>query len=146
MPSQVVSSHRVAIVVDREFGPALSALASRYHVWVVESPTNSPFVREEWEQQSSDSDTDPMGLGVTSFEAAAEEPAEAMCERIADDVEDHHGEFGHDPPWSEIRVVGVSLGPRLEEVFGDFGVVEFVRTPDGFVCRRHLTADGVEPR
>lgn len=128
--------HRVAIVLDPEFGAALSVLAGQYHVWVIESPTNMPVVHAVWAATTPDEDADTMGPGVTAFLALAGEAPEVACSRIALDVDDHHGEFGHDPAWSEIRVIGVSLVPDLEELFREVGATQVHATSDGFVCYR----------
>ncbi|HMR10978.1 MAG TPA: hypothetical protein PKA88_34605, partial [Polyangiaceae bacterium] len=64
-----------------------------------------------------------------------ESPAE-ICVRLSEELEAHHGEFAHDPPWSEIEVYGVSLSPELESVFRELGATAFESTIDGFICRR----------
>jgi hypothetical protein len=63
-----------------------------------------------------------------------------MCARIAGDVDEHHGEFGHDPPWREIEVFGADLNDRLQNVFEELGAITFEKTRDGFVCRRSCGA------
>lgn len=131
-----VGVHRVAIVVDRDFGAALSALASQYHVWIVESPQNAPAIRAAWAAETLDASVDPLGPGVTAFEDSSHETAAESCRRIASEVDEHHGELAHEPPWSEIRVVGVPLDPELEAIFRGIGAVQFRRLPDGFVCYR----------
>lgn len=128
--------HKVAIIVDREFGASLVDLASQYHVWIVESSANTPVIHEVWSSEALDGDGDPLGPGVTAFQAGAEESPDEMCERIAYEVDDHHGEFGHDPPWTEIKVIGAALSPRLEEAVHDIGAARLCVTPNGFICRR----------
>jgi hypothetical protein len=59
-----------------------------------------------------------------------------MCARIAEEVDVHHGELGHDPPWSEILVVGVPLSAVLRQVFCAIGGRSFGPTADGFRIRR----------
>lgn len=127
---------RVAIVVDRAFGSRLAALASDRHVWIVESPVNSPAIRQVWDGPASGDEDDPLGPGVTSFAAIDAETPEAMCARIADDVAEHHNDASHDPPWAEIGVIGVPLSPLLRQFFENIGGTVFHQTPDGFVCRR----------
>ena len=112
------TSHKVGLVVDRSFGERIVELARSFHVWVVESPANVPFVRRFWESQLADSG-----------------PAD-ICARIAETVDQHHGEFAHDPPWTELEVFGVELDAALQEVFKDLGATTFEPTPEGFVCRR----------
>jgi len=131
-----LTAHRVAIVVDRAFGFRLAALAANRHVWIVESPTNIPAIRQVWDGTASGDEEDPLGPGVTSFAAKESESTEAMCARVADDVAEHHGEQGHDPPWSELEIVGVPLSARLRQAFEEIGATWVQPTAEGFVCRR----------
>lgn len=128
--------HLVAIVVDPHYGDALKALAGSHHVWVVRSLANDRATWSVWSVGVSGAEDDPMGPGATLFDAIPGESRESMCERIALEVQEHHGEFGHDPPWSEIRVIGVSVDPNLEELFRDIGAQSVVVSEDGFTCRR----------
>jgi hypothetical protein len=137
-------SYKIGLVVDRKFGERLSELARSFHVWAVESPDNTPVIQRVWEIECSGIAADPLGPGITSFEASELESPEDMCARIASDLDEHHGEFAHDPPWSEIEVFGVKLSVGLQDVFEDFGATVFEPTHDGFICRRKGT--GFRPR
>jgi hypothetical protein len=55
---------------------------------------------------------------------------------MAAEVDEHHGEFAQEPPWSEIEVVGATLSPKLRTVFTEIGATEFASTAGGFVCKR----------
>ena len=44
--------HRVGLVVDREFGNRVLALAAHMHVWVVNSPTNRVVADAIWSTDS----------------------------------------------------------------------------------------------
>jgi hypothetical protein len=129
-------SYKVGLVVDRNFGDRIPELARSFHVWVVESPSNTPSIQRFWETEHSKPDADPLGPGITSFKASEGESAQEMCVRIAGEVDEHHGEFAHDPPWSEIAIYGASLNNRLLEVFEELGATEISPTPEGFICRR----------
>jgi hypothetical protein len=131
-----VTKHKVVIVVERAFGSRLAALASDRHVWIVESPVNTPAMRQVWDAPASGDEDDPLGPGVTSFAATDAETPEAMCARIADDVAEHHSDASHGQPWAEIEVIGVPLSPLLRQVFENIGGTVFQQTADGFVCRR----------
>lgn len=133
---------KVGIVVERNFGERLAALARSFHIWVIKSPVNTPFIKEYWSGEPQSPAHDPLASGITSFTPDDNESPEDACARIAGDVEDHHGEFAQDPPWSEIEVFGVKLSDRLREVFAEIGVTTFEPTPDGFICRRTLAAHG----
>lgn len=129
-------SYKVGLVVDRDFGNRIPELACAFHVWVVESPSNTPIIQRFWQMERSEPDEDPLGPGITAFKASEAESAQEMCARIAGDVDEHHGDFAHDPPWSEIAVYGVTLDERLRKVFEELGTTRFAQTRDGFICRR----------
>lgn len=131
-----IQSYRVGLVVDRNLGDQIPELARSFHVWAVESPINTAVIQRFWETERSEPDMDPLGPGITSFKASEAESAEEMCARIAGEVDEHHGEFAHDPPWSEIAVYGVTLSKRLREVFTQLGATAFAPTQKGFICRR----------
>jgi hypothetical protein len=128
--------YKVGIVVDRLFGNRIVDVARSFHVWVVESLDNMSAIQQVWESNLSDSKSDPLGPGVTTFVASEEETPEAICARIVYDVEAHHGEFAHEPAWSEIEVFGVKLSPALKKVFEEIGATAFESTQDGFICCR----------
>lgn len=130
------SPHKVGLVVDRNFGPRLAALAHAFHVWIVESTDNTPVIQEFWKSQQRQMVDDPLARGITSFVADEQESSEAACVRIACDVDEHHGEFAHEPPWSEIEVFGVRLTEGLRKIFEEIGASTFEPTQDGFICRR----------
>jgi hypothetical protein len=64
------------------------------------------------------------------------ESPEEICAQIASTVDEHHGEYSQDPPWSEIKVYSAMLSPALRAVLVAIGASEFESTPDGFLCRR----------
>ncbi|NNC19208.1 hypothetical protein HRD49_17350 [Corallococcus exiguus] len=130
--------HKVGIVVDQGFGDRVAELARAFHVWVVESRENTPVIQGVWKSGLGDAAADPLAVGVTSFAALEGESPEAMCARIAGDVAEHHGEFAHDPPWSEMEVFGVKLTSTLRHVFEELEATACIPTPEGFVCRRLL--------
>lgn len=131
-----MTNQGVVVVADRTFGSRLAVLAADRHVWIVESPANTPAIRQVWDGPASGDEDDPLGPGVTSFAATDAETPEAMCARIADDVAEHHGDASHGQPWAEIEVIGVPLSARLQHVFESIGGTVFQQTADGFVCRR----------
>ncbi|RKG88136.1 hypothetical protein D7W82_11470 [Corallococcus sp. CA049B] len=128
--------HKVGIVVDQGCGDRVAELARVFHVWVVKSRENTPVIQSVWKSGLVDEAVDPLSVGVTSFAAIEGESPEAMCARIAGTVDEHHGEFSHDPPWSEIEVFGVKLTPTLRHVFEELGATACTPTQQGFVCRR----------
>lgn len=132
-------SRKVGLVVDRSFGSRIDALARSFHVWVVASPSNKPFIQRFWQSEQPAIGADPLDLGITSFEAAESESPEETCARITEELDEHHGEFAQEPPWSEIEVLGACLTPRLRQAFESIGATSFEATIGGFICRRDVT-------
>ncbi|NRD49908.1 hypothetical protein [Corallococcus exiguus] len=128
--------HKVGIVVDQRFGARAADLALGFHVWVVESRENTPVIQSVWKSGLMAAAADPLAVGVTSFAALEGESPEAMCARIAGDVNEHHGELAHAPPWSEIEVFGVKLTSTLRHVFEELEATACTPTQEGFICRR----------
>jgi hypothetical protein len=127
---------RVGIVVDKNFGARLAHLARVIHVWTVESPVNTPLIREFWRTETQFVDGEADDSGITSFTANDEETPEQICVRIVGDVNEHHcGHFG-EQPWTELHVFGTELTKTLREAFEEFGATSFEPTRDGFICRR----------
>jgi hypothetical protein len=109
--------HRVAIVVDPEFADRLAALSSRLHVWVCDTPANRAAAQSIW----GDDPIYDLESGVTTFEFAPDASRPEVVEAVLGDVDLHHGEFSHDPPWSVIEVVGCSSTDSLSAAFAAFG-------------------------
>jgi hypothetical protein len=129
-------NHKVGLVVDRNFATRIDDIARLFHVWIVSSPNNTPAIDRFCEAERGEPAADPLGSGITTFEASELESAAEMCARIAEDIDEHHNELAHDPPWSEIEVYGVALDVRLRGLFTELGAMECERTDHGFVCRR----------
>ncbi|MFB1480313.1 hypothetical protein [Corallococcus sp. RDP092CA] len=133
-----ILASKVGIVVARDFGSRVADLARVFHVWVVESRANTPVIHGVWKSGLMEAAVDPLAGGVTSFAALEGESPEAMCARIAGAVDEHHGAFAHDPPWSEIEVFGVKLTSTLRHVFDELEATACTPIQEGFVCRRSL--------
>lgn len=129
-------SYKIGIVVDRNFGGRIPELARSFHIWVVESPDNIAVIHRFWKTERAEPGADPLGPGITSFRAGDLESPEEICARIAGEVDEHHGEFAHAPPWSEIEVYGVALSTRLQDIFTELGANECQPTQDGFMARK----------
>ena len=127
---------RIAIVVDPRFGARIEDLAGSRHLWVVESAANDPVVERLRHAAQAYAASDIRSLGPSSFPRAAEESPEEACIGISEWVNEHHSEWDHYGPWSEIEVVGARLMPETRSAFSECGATEFEETPGGFVCRR----------
>lgn len=130
--------HRVGLVVDRHFGAQINPIARVFHVWVVESPDNTPVIYEIWRSNENDTSRDPLESGVTSFQAGERDSPEDMCLEIIHTIDEHHGEYSHDPPWIEIEVFGVKLTEVIRSAFDAIGGNSYMETDSGFICKRGI--------
>jgi hypothetical protein len=128
------SLYRVALVVDRHFGQRLNALAARLHVWVCETPVNRQAAEEIWRAHPCF----PDSAGVTVFQVEDEESAEDMLIRVLGEIELHHGEYSHDPPWSILEVYGTGPTPVAEAALHEYSVNRLEATDQGFIAYRKI--------
>jgi hypothetical protein len=125
----MTTPYTVGLVFDPQFGEDLEALASRMHVWVIDSPANREVAERIWATGARGS----IERGVTTFgEGAPGADREAQCLGMLESVDLHHGEYSHDPPYSVLEVIGVKASPVLRKGLGEFGFQEFTDTPEGF--------------
>lgn len=126
----MVSEYRVAIVVAPDFAPRLAELSDGCHVWAVRTPEIEAAARTTWGRSVAGS----LESGVTVFNGTG--GAEADLRSIIAAVEEHHGEYSHDPPVSKIEVYGAGVTERLAADFAELGFSRLDPTPEGFVARR----------
>lgn len=127
--------HIVGIVLDPRFGDRIADIARDFHVWIVASEVNTPAVERFLRSGAADESRGMFDSGVSVFFGADGETPEEMWERVMDLIDDHHGEWAHDPPWSEIRVFGARLSRPLTALLAEYGVTELIPTADGFIGR-----------
>ena len=125
--------HLVAIVFDEHASVGLSALADRCHVWLVESEENQKAAQSYWARANPVDDE--LASGVTIFARGAELLEQAL-EMALELVEDHHGEFAHDPPVNEVLVVGSEPTDALLGVLREWGFTEIQSSAEGLVGKR----------
>lgn len=126
--------HRVALVLEVKFGPQLEALAETRHVWAVRSTENESAAHRFWSEERDDG-SDPLCSGITLFDPQGA-TNEEVCLSILDDIDEHHGEFSHDPALNVLEVYGASLTKRIREEFSSLGFRRFDRSEVGFVAFR----------
>ena len=125
--------HRVAIVFDEHASSLVRAIADRCHVWLVESEENMKAAQTCWARANPVDNK--LVSGVTTFVRGSELPEKAL-EMVLELVEDHHGEFAHDPPVSEVLVVGFEPTDEMLEVLREWGFTEFQSSAEGLVGKR----------
>ena len=125
--------HRVAIVFEEHAHALLSTLAARCHVWLVESDENRKAAQDFW--QRSKPVEDELTSGVTTFTRQVRSP-EGALEVVLELVEDHHGEFAHDPRVDEVLVVGIEATEAVLGVLSEWGYDRIDSHPQGLLAKR----------
>jgi len=128
--------HRVAVVLDRNFGEALVALARRVHVWIVESPANTRWARQIWQERDRASDSDPLASGVTCFASEPRHSAQAAFLSILETVDDHHGGYAHEPGWTELEIYDLECTAEIASELKGYGVERIEARGKGFIAFR----------
>ena len=127
-------TYTVAIVVSPEFGEALQPIASRCHVWLALTPSNRTLA-DAYRRTNPEYS---LEHGVTAFTIAPDATPEGQVLGVLGEVDLHHGQYSHTPPWDTLEIYGASPSPALRAALAEFGVVAFRETPDGFSCTRAL--------
>jgi hypothetical protein len=123
--------YTVAIVATPDFGEALERLADRLHVWITATPPNRARAEAYWRAHPGYS----LEAGITTFWLRGGSPEDEV-QAILPDVDVHHGEYSHTPPWSALEIYGASPTPSLRETLASFGVDNVEPLPGGFRCSR----------
>lgn len=119
--------YSVAVVVDVAFA-ALDEIARHMPVWIVDSPYNRDLAVNYWREHAGQSHTE----GVTTFKVSESASPEDWCADVLSDVDLHHGEYSHAPPYSVVEVFGTPLSDRLRAAFAEWGFAEFEQRSSGF--------------
>ena len=124
--------NKVAVVLDPNYGDKLTSLAQLCHVWVMDTPANSSVASEYWAQNP----TYEAERGITTFTVFENESRLESCLRILETVDDHHGPYSSDPPYSVLEVIGVGLTDETKAAIEDLGFETFETTVEGFRAAR----------
>jgi hypothetical protein len=127
--------YAVAIVLDPSFGDRLAHIAARLDTWVVPSGLNRIAVEELWRAKSE---------GGHQLTLWSSEPSSDEAQRwssILFDVENHHGEFAHDPPVSILEVFGAEPTSLARAALEEYGYVVVEPTQAGFRASRKPRAN-----
>jgi hypothetical protein len=123
----------VAVVVDGSFGARLRALASRVHVWLLDTPANRQAANEVWQTRNGGPS---LGEGVTTFRADSSARPDQIVSSMLSTIDLHHGECSHSPPWSFVEVYGTAITPALTADLAIFGFSNVANSDDGFKAWR----------
>lgn len=119
------------MVVDPEYGDRLDTLAAEMPIWVADTPTNRAAAEAIWRRT-------PAGLphtapgAVTIFGVQLDESPAVWALAVIGDVDFHHGEYSHTPPYTALEVIGTEPTPDLQDALKDFGLTELESRADGF--------------
>ena len=122
----------MAIVVNPDFAGALAKLAARLHVWICATAAN----RQAAEVYRQNHPNHSLETGVTVFSVGDQASAEDRLLEVLSDVDLHHGQDSHDPPWDRLEIYGVAPTPGIRAALAAYDVTDFAPTPDGFTCQR----------
>ncbi len=125
--------HRVVVVFDEDAARDLPRLADEHHVWIVASERNVDAARSYGARGNAAGDA--LASGVSVFTRVERDPGRAL-EAVLELVEDHHGEFAHEPPVDEVVVVGLERSPPVTAVLEEWGYGELEPLGEGFLARR----------
>ena len=129
----MILHHWVAVVFDEDARNFLTSLAQRCHVWLVASDKNTDSARLYWDRAAPVEDA--LASGVTVFERKEGQPAAALA-TVLELIEDHHGEFAHDPPLNEVLIVGLEPRDAVLAVLCEWGYVDITAVPLGILATR----------
>ena len=124
------SEHRVAVVVDPDYAARVIELSRGCHVWIVRSEANDVVVGSIRQDDGGYS----LEAGVTDF--IGDETPEASFLSILSAVEEHHGEYSHDPPLSVIEVIGMESSAAVRDELELYGFRDIEPSSNGFIARR----------
>jgi len=125
--------HKVAVVLDREFGEKLVELSKTIHVWACGSLLNRQAAERIW----SDGSAHNHEFGVTVFNISEGDTSESMFLNHLGAIDEHHGMYSHDPAWSVLEVYGSTPTLAMKEALKDYGEPEYKVTADGFIFHRN---------
>lgn len=127
-----MSSARVFVVLDREYGERLQGLDRSGPVWIVDTPPNRKAAEKIWTAQP---DLDHLD-GVTTFKIEINDSLEDNLIQELDTIDLHHGVHSSDQPYTILEIVGTQPTERIKGELSRHGFREFQATKQGFVAIR----------
>lgn len=127
-PDPPTPPHRVALVVDPEFGRQIQSLAATIHVWLVDTPTN----RHATEQLRKVQGEYSLDHGVTLVRVDRSHSSDQSAAEILGTIVEHHGLYSHDPPVSAIDVRGCTPTDSLRSELASYEFVAVTAIPGGW--------------
>ena len=107
---KVFSPYRVRVIVDPGYGERLTSLPPGEPVWIVESPINTPVAQRLWSERPNETAV----TGITTFVSHPGTPEDNFL-AVLDEVDEHHGVFSADPPYTLLDVIGCPASDSIIE-------------------------------
>jgi len=104
------------VVVDPTFGERLASLPAGEPVWVIDSSINTSVAHRLCRERNDQNHL----TGITTFKPAANASPEEEVIRMLGTIEDHHGEYSADPPYSILELIGCAVSERLRSALAEF--------------------------
>jgi len=79
--------------------------------------------------------------GVTTFKFVEDSSCEDILLNELDAIDDHHGTYSANPPYTIIEVIGTGIGDTVKAKLAEFGFDQFEPTLQGFRAIRPLPKD-----
>lgn len=105
--------HKIVVIFDADYGPNLGSLEKDFHIWIKKSEANDETIKNYMSLREAQG-LDPLAHGITHFDDSSLNPGLLEC------IWDHHGDFAHDPPLSEIKIIGLELNSSVSELIKNF--------------------------
>jgi len=126
--------YRVFVVVDRDFGQHLTALAEMGPVWIADTPVNKCVAQKIWAAYPRSGHLE----GVTTFNVPDGTSSEDILINELGTIDLHHGTYSANPPYTVLEVIGTSITARLKAELGEYGFDHFQETARGFRATRPI--------
>jgi hypothetical protein len=121
----VTNYAHVTLVVDPMFGRRAIKQAELGPLWVVDSPENTPVIKEIWAAGSARFADSPTFL--TGYSDHTREETAIIC---VGTVHDHH------PLWQAFEIIGTPVSPSLLNALKECANGSTRKTSDGFIFDR----------
>ncbi len=128
------NTHRVLVILDREYGDRLANLDCSGPVWIVDTPRNRKAAEKIWTVKPKVAHLD----GVTTFKIDISDSLEANLIDEMDTIDLHHGIHSSDPAYTILEIIGTQATERIKAELARYDFHEFLATDQGFVAKRPL--------
>lgn len=120
-----MTPYTLAIVLDPDFGVRLRDVAGHFDLWIVTSQVNRTVVEDLWKEVADSPECHDVSIWTNEFTGMTVEQWRVILE----DIEDHHGQYSHDPPVTILEVYGATPADY-------YGYDKIEPTSDGFRATR----------